>query len=49
MNQGSNVNTHFYPGGQQNDINYPSPMRVKSAPNQPILVKQEHPDELKLL
>ena len=59
MTSGSNVNAHFYPNAQQSghqggsvghlgDINYTSPMRLKSAPlNQ--TGKEENPDELKLL
>ena len=40
MSTGSNINAHYYPGTQQNNVNgmmgemnYPSPMRVKSAPS----------------
>lgn len=40
MSTGSNINAHYYPGAQQSnmtgmmgEMNYPSPMRVKSAPS----------------
>lgn len=31
------------------DISYPSPIRVKSAPSQPMVKEESHPDELRLL